>query len=107
MITTTSHDENAITSADGLVRIRKTTRPKRWPPHNYPVVIIELLPCKGTRVLALPNGAVAWMPRNGEIRALLLQMGLPAASAMNDKPEERRLKFAKINARRHAAARSK
>jgi hypothetical protein len=47
------------------------------------------------------------MPRNGEIRALLLQMGLPAASAMNDKPEERRLKFAKINARRHAAARSK
>ena len=68
---------------------------------NYPVIIVELKPCKGTRVLALPNGGIGWMPRFSEVLNLILKMGLQVLERPSDKPEERRLRFAKINALRH------
>lgn len=99
---TTTEEKKNFRSADGLVRIRTTRIARRWPPHEYPVVIVELRPERGTRVLALPDGRCEWMPRNGELLALILQMGLHVTAELPaDKPEERRRHYAKINARRH------
>jgi hypothetical protein len=102
MKNTTSNKQKTFLSNDGLVSITSTTRPRRWPPHNFPVVIVTLKPRKGTRVLALSDAGIEWMPRYSEVLSLLLQMGLTVSTAPSDKPEERRLRFAKINARRHA-----
>jgi hypothetical protein len=98
---TTTEQQKNFRSADGLVRIRTTRLARRWPPHEYPVVMVELQPKRGTRVLALPGGATQWMPKNSELLALILQMGLHVTAAPADKPEERRRHYAKINARRH------
>ncbi len=97
---TTNKQENYI-STDGLVRIWKTRNPRRWPPHNYPVVLVELIPRAGTRVLALPNSGAQWLPRHTEIFALISQMGLTVSESLIDKPDERRLRFEEVNARRH------
>ena len=88
-------------SNDGLVRIHKTTQPRRWPPHGYPVVILTLKPQKGTRVLAREDGSTEWMPKFSEIVALVLQLGLRLHDVPPDKPEERRMYWAKKNAQRH------
>jgi hypothetical protein len=98
---TTTEKQKNFTSADRLVRIYTTTRARRWPPHNYPVVLVELFPQKGSRVLVLPTGGVQWMPRFSELVALILQMGLRVTTAPADKPEDRRRRYEKINARRH------
>lgn len=93
-------------STDGLVRIRTTRVARRWPPHDYPVVIVELRPQRGTRVLALEGGRTEWMLRYDELAALILRMGLSVSAVPPNKPEERRLRFQKINARRHRRAMS-
>ena len=102
MIKTRSNKQTTFLSDDGLVRIRLTTRPRRWPPHNFPVALVELRPKPGTRVLALPDAGIEWMPRFSEVLDLILKMGLQVLETPSDKPEERRARFAKINARRHA-----
>ncbi len=99
---TISNKQRTFLSNDGLVEIRTTTCPRRWPPHSFPVVIVTLRPRKGTRVLASSDTGIEWMPRYSEVLSLLLQMGLTVSTAPVDKPEQRRLHFAKINARRHA-----
>jgi hypothetical protein len=101
MENTSSDKQKTFRSNDGLVCIKSTTQPRRWPPHNFPVVVVELKPERGTRVLTLPDGRTEWMPRYSELLALILKLGLKVSSAPPDKPEERRLKFQRINARRH------
>jgi hypothetical protein len=101
MENTTSNKQRTFLSTDGLVRITTTTRPRRWPPHSFPVVIVTLKPRKGTRILPLPEAGVEWMPRYSEVLSLLLQMGLTVTTAPSDKPEARRLRFEKLNAWRH------
>lgn len=96
-----SNKQKTFFSNDGLVRIRLTTRPRRWPPHDFPVALVQLRPKPGTRVLALPDAGIEWMPRFSEVLDLILKMGLHVLETPSDKPEERRLQFAKINARRH------
>ena len=98
----TSNKHTTFFSNDGLVRVKLTTRPRRWPPHNFPVAVVELRPKPGTRVLPLPGAGIEWMPRFGEVLDLILKMGLQVLETPADKPEERRLRFAEINARRHA-----
>ena len=88
-------------SKDGLVRICKTTRPRRWPPHGYPVVVLRLTPERGTRVLMREDGSTEWMPRFSEIAALVVTMGLKLAEVPADKPEERRIHWEQKNAQRH------
>lgn len=89
------------TSSDTLVNIRTTRTARRWPRHDYPVVLVTLTPKKGTRVLGLEDGRTEWMPRYSEILALILQMGLQVSPVPPDKPEERRLRFEALNAQRH------
>lgn len=91
---------------DGRVQIMTTTTPKRWPPHQYPVVVVRLFPCPGTRVLSRSDGSYEWMPRWSELLALISQMGLSVAVSPSDKSEERRLRFEKINAHRREKVRS-
>jgi hypothetical protein len=90
-----------FTSQDRLVTIRTTSRPRRYPNHNYPVVILELRPSRGTRVLTMPDGGISFMPRFSEILALCLRLGLTVSAIPDDKPPERRLKFERLNALRH------
>lgn len=98
-------EKDNYASADGLVVIRKTKHARRWPRHDYPVVTLTLTPQPGTRVLALDGGRVEFMPRFSEIFALILQMGIKLAEEVPaDKPEDRRLRFARLNARRHGRA---
>ena len=101
MTNTPLNKQTTFLSDDGLVRIRITTRPRRWPPHNFPVALVELRPKPGTRVLALPDAGIQWMPRFGEVLALILKMGLRVLETPADKPEARRLWYERINARRH------
>ena len=102
MIKITSDKQTTFVSNDGLVSIKLTTRPRRWPPHNFPVALVELKPKPGTRVLKLSDGGIQWMPRFSEVVALILKMGLRLLETPADKPESRRLHYEKINARRHA-----
>jgi hypothetical protein len=88
-------------SKDGLIEIVTTTTPRRWPPHQYPVVVVRLRARRGTRVLLRPDGSLEWMPRWSELLSLISQIGLKVSVFPSDKPEERRLRFAKINALRH------
>ena len=105
MIKTTSNKQKDYISDDGLVRVFTSTRPRRWPPHSFPVVLVELRPRSGTRVLSLPGSGVSWMPRYSEILSIILQLGLEVSAVPRDKPESRRMKFVRINARRHARKR--
>lgn len=90
-----------FTSKDGLVRILTTATPRRWPPHQFPVVVIRLTPCRGTRVLSRPDSSIEFMPRWSEVLALCSQMGLRISMAPSDKSEARRKMFEQINAGRH------
>lgn len=90
-----------FSSQDGLVHVTTTTRPRRFPPHDFPVVILRLVPRKGTRVLRLPDGSTEFMPRHGEVLALCQRMGLAISDVPPDKPEERRRRFERLNAQRH------
>lgn len=57
-------------------------------------------------MLATEEGGVEWMPRFSEVLSLLLHLRLQVSSVPDDKPEGRRLFFAKLNARRHKRRRS-
>ncbi len=94
-------ENDVYTSKDGLVRIHKTTQPRRWPPHGYPVVILTLTPQRGTRVLTREDGSTEWMPKFSEIVALVLQLGLKLHEVPADKSEERRKFWQKKNDERH------
>jgi hypothetical protein len=87
-------------SQDGLVKIMTTTKPRRFPPHDFPVVVLRLRPRQGTRVLQLPDGSTELMPRYGEVFALCMRMGL-LITVPPDKPAQRRRRFERLNARRH------
>jgi hypothetical protein len=89
-----------FTSKDGLVRVLTSTNPRRWPRHKFPVVLIRLIPCPGTRVLLRPDSSVEYMPRWSEVAQICSQMGL-TISVPPDKPESRRTEFERINAHRH------
>ena len=61
-------------ATDGLVRIRTTSSGlKRWPPHDYRCVLLELRPRRGTRIQALADGSggVEAMLTHEEVRAIL------------------------------------
>lgn len=88
-------------SDDELVEIETTRTPRRWPPHNYPCVVVRLKQQVGTRVLQLDDGRVEWMPRWSELTRLVLQMGLKVLVSPPDKPEQRRLYWERKNAWRH------
>jgi hypothetical protein len=96
---TTNSDD--YVSADGLVRINKTTQVRRWPVHGYPVVVLRLKPQPGTRILPQPDGGVEWMPRFSEVVRLIFALGLKLVDVPADKPEERRAYWEKKNAQRH------
>ena len=103
---------DGFTSPDGLVKVRIKTDLRRWPPHKYPCVVLEVHPRRGTRVQALANGGVEVMFRHSEIRALLAAVNAAAgqelyvAKDIPDKPEARRLLWYVINAQRHAGRRA-
>ncbi len=98
----TERNNENYTSQDELVEIKTTQTARRWPPHNYPCVVVRLKPQQGTRVLALENGGIEWMPRWSELTRLILQMGLQVSEAIPpDKPEARRLFWQRRNALRH------
>ena len=90
-----------FTSKDGLVRILTTANPRRWPSHQFPVVVIRLTPRRGTRVLSRPDSSIEYMPRWSELLQICTQMGLRISVTPPDKPEARRQMFERINARRH------
>ncbi len=100
METTTNKNDNYM-AKDGLFGVRKTRCARRWPQHDFPVVVVTLRPRRGTRVLPLAGGGVEWMPRYSEVLALILQLGLNVSPVPPDKPEERRLRWEKKNAQRH------
>ncbi len=98
----TERNNENYTSQDELVEIKTTQTARRWPPHNYPCVVVRLKPQEGTRVLALQNGGIEWMPRWSELTGLILQMGLQVTEAIpGDKPEARRLYWQHRNESRH------
>lgn len=90
-----------FTSKDGIVKITTTTKPWRFPPHDFPVVLLRLHPRKGTRVLKMSDGSVEFMPRFSEIYALCVRMGVHIPTLPPDKPEARRRRFGRLNAVRH------
>jgi hypothetical protein len=94
------YDQTEFQSDDGLVKVRTTTKPRRWPPHRFPVVLIELKPRRGTRVLQSHEGITEWMPRHSELRAVVEQMGLSLTTQPSDKPQARRKHYEQVNARR-------
>jgi hypothetical protein len=88
-------------SDDGLVNVTTTRKPRRFPAHEFPVVVLRLRPCKGTRVLQLSDGSTEFMPRFSEVRALCMRMGLQLGTVPPDKPQKRRRRFERLNALRH------
>jgi len=87
--------------------IRKHHQIKRYPKHNYPVVVFVLRPKPGTRVQQMPDGGVEFMPNFDELRALLI--GISPALGQNlppnyrNKPIERKAYYDSKNAKRHSS----
>jgi hypothetical protein len=54
----------------------------------------------------MSDGSLDYMPKNSEVVALCLHLGLAVADIPDDKPEQRRLKFERLNAARHRRPRS-
>jgi hypothetical protein len=90
-------------SDDGLISVFTTTKPRRFPPHNFPVVVLQMRAKPGTRVLRFGDGMVEYMPRYGEVAALCAALGVTFPARLKDKPDARRLHYQQINAARFLA----
>ena len=88
-------------SDDGLISVVTTTKPKRYPPHSFPVVLLRLEAKPGTRVLRVADNAMEYMPRYSEVRAICAALGITIPRSLTDKPEARRRHYARINEARH------
>jgi hypothetical protein len=94
-------------SDDGLISVLTTTKARRFPPHNFPVVVVQIRAKPGTRVLRLEDGLVEYMPRYGEVAALCAALGVTFPARLKDKPVARRLHYQQINATRLSARKGK
>ena len=85
--------------------IVKTKNLNRSPQHNFPCVLFILSPRRGTRVRCIRGGKIEFMPKWGELRALLaaiapeLERILP--KSLCDKPIEVKRYYDRRNAKRH------
>lgn len=87
-------------AADGLVRIRTTsTGLKRWPPHNYRCVLLELRPRTGTRIQALTDGSggIEAMLTHQEVRAILHALNHAEGSEIYVAKEVKGKPIARVN----------
>jgi len=88
-------------SDDGLVRVITTTKPRRFPPHSYPCVVVRLQVQPGTRVLGNGILGVEWMPRYSDILAIVKALGIGGVDmSLKDKPVSIRETFELLNALR-------
>jgi hypothetical protein len=109
MIHQTSNETtpNLYESNDGLVSVRILDDPRRYPRHNYQVVVFRFTPKAHTRIRDLGNGMVEFLPDNEELGAFLaafdkangkfpLSSGLP----LKNKPPERAHRWQRNHQRR-------
>lgn len=87
-------------SDDGLISVLTTTKARRFPPHNFPVVVVQMRAKPGTRVLRIGKGVVEDMPRYSEVAALCAALGVTFPARLKDKPHARRLHYQHLNAAR-------
>ncbi len=98
---TDTENEVKFTSDDALVRVVQTTKPRRFPQHDFPVILIRLKAQRGSRVQQIQDEGVEWMPRYSEVGAICRAFGIKVPEQLQDKPAARRLYFERLNAARH------
>ncbi|HEY8961788.1 MAG TPA: hypothetical protein VIM57_06230 [Luteolibacter sp.] len=94
------------TCPSGQVEVQvKTSGLRRYPRHDYPCAVVVLRPRPGTRVTALPGGALEFMPAWDELRALIAGIDPKVAARLpknlRNKPFARKTRFDRFNAARH------
>ena len=104
-------------SADSLIRIRRrVSSAGRWPQHSAPIVTLDVLPRRGTRVRFIQSESesdrVDICLEHAAAQALILALrdadpSVPYSTpeSVPGKPVERKLKWDRINAERWAKRR--
>lgn len=98
---------NLYESRDGLVTIRILDNPKRFPAHDYKVMVLRFLPQDHTRIRHLGGGIYEYMPTKEEFAALVKAFGatnpeikIHIEGDLTNKLEERKRGWEKRNQQR-------
>lgn len=107
---TKSKNTTIYTCPSKLVTIvKKESHVRRWPKHSYPCFVYLLKAKEGTRIAALPNGIIEFMPAFEDLTKMLIAID-PAMESIipkgfKNKPKARKEKYDSINRRRHETRR--
>lgn len=96
-------------SDDGLVTVsQKVTNVGRFPPHRYPVIVLECVPKEGQRIRQLANGGLELLLTHQEVFEYITALSLAddkvryeVSRRVPPKDPARKNYWDKINAARH------